>query len=305
MRLLLGALNWSSVEVLPSRSSPTVTSFHYSERAQAGWLAAAQAPWSRNNRRMRAAPRGKSPCPTSGGCGRISRRKPSLGSVLNWDRSVGVPGARRAAKRNRGCGCSRGKRNSLIGCFRRLSRICAALPRRLLKEIRNPSEATLCPAPAAAASRWYSPLAQLLEPRGANPSWRRTEAQSSPYPSWSCTSRRAPLSARHASRSWWWTRPRWWERRSSCVKTQVILWVKSMWQNTHPAQYLLLPSRPKATVNIHILNEVGWATVSWKLNKADKFHDGGAATCSLLVACHVMRSSICQFTAFFTLSCSL
>lgn len=79
--------------------------------ACSGWLAAAQAPWSKNHLRMRAAPKDKSLCPTSGGCGRISRRKPSHGSARNWGRSVAGPGARRAARRNRGCGCLRGKRN--------------------------------------------------------------------------------------------------------------------------------------------------------------------------------------------------
>lgn len=41
-------------------------------------------------------------------------------------------------------------------------------------------------------------------------------------------------------------------------------------------------------IKINILNEAGWATLLWKLNKEDKFHDGGAATCSLLVSCDAL-----------------
>lgn len=138
-------------------------------RVCSGWLAAALAPWSKNHLSMTAPPRDKSLSPTSGRCGRISKKKLSPGSVLNWDRSVGVPGARRAAKRNRDYGCLKGKRNSWTGFFRHLSRICAALPLPPLKET-SPLEATRFPAPAAAGSLCYSPLVQLLERREASPS---------------------------------------------------------------------------------------------------------------------------------------
>lgn len=223
------SLSWRS-KVIISGSAPELQQPNCDIRPLyivcSGWLAAAQAQWSKNHRNTRAQPRDKSPCPTSGECGKISRKKPSHGWALNWDLSVVEPGARRAAKRNRACGCLRGKRNSWTGYFRRRSRTYAALRRHLLRET-SLLEATRSPGPAATGSLCYSLLAQLLGPRGANRNWWRTEAQNSPCPSWWCTSRRAPLSAQRASRSWWWTRPLWWERRSSCVKTQVILWVKT------------------------------------------------------------------------------
>lgn len=64
-----------------------------------------------------------------------------------------------------------------------------------------------------------------------------------------------------------------------------------IWQNTHLVQFLLLPSEAIAKMKIH--KEAGWATMSWKLNEGDKFYDGGAATCSLLVSCdHRFASSL-------------
>lgn len=121
-------------------------------RVHSGWLAAAQAPWSKNPPRMRAPPKDKSLCPISGECGKIFRRKPNLGSVLNSGRSVALQVARTAAKRNRGYGCLRRKRNSWTVCFRLRSRICAPLPRCLLKEINSVLEAMRSPAPARTGS---------------------------------------------------------------------------------------------------------------------------------------------------------
>lgn len=177
-------------------TSPALTPVRSGCRVSSGWVAAAaQAPWSKNPQNPEAPAGATSPCPTSGGCGRISRRKPSRGSVLNWARSAAEPqGERRAPRRSPGCGCSGGKRNSWTECFPRRSRTCAAPLRRLLKEKRpNPPR------------RWALMLrlwGQLLGPQAASPSWRPTGAPNSPCPSWWCTSRRAPLSARRASRSW-------------------------------------------------------------------------------------------------------
>lgn len=141
-----------------------VTFIHYT-RVSSGWLAAAQAPWSRNHPKRRAPPPGDR-SPTNGGCGRISRKGPSRGSVLNSDQSVAAPGAQRAVKRNQDYGCLKGKRNSWIECFRRHNRICA--PRRPgLKVTRSRMQFREQAEMDSLCSR---ALALPPGPRGANPS---------------------------------------------------------------------------------------------------------------------------------------
>lgn len=58
--------------------------------------------------------------------------------------------------------------------------------------------------------------------------------------------------------------------------------------------------QPSVTVMLDPLKEAGGSTVSCTWDKGDKFHDGGAATCSLPPSCD---SFIDQSPAFSTLSC--